>query len=158
MELEERATAKTMTKLAVTNDGLAKSARLEAAEALKQKQTAEEARNEAVAVQQALRQESYLADMHLAQQAFGDGTIDRVHQLLEKHIPSPDETDLRNIEWYQLWGTSRLESKRAQSTGGPFGHMAASPDRKWVAVRRWTNYIDVFDARTMNLVQSLQTY
>ena len=157
MELEERATTVVMTELADTNNQLAKAAQSEAAEAVKQKQTAEKARNDAVAVQQELRQESYLADMHLAQQAFDDGTIDRVHQLLEKHIPLPDETDLRDFEWYQLWGASHLESKRTQSTGGPFGHMAVSLDQKWVAVRRWMAEIDIFDAETMNLVRTLSS-
>ena len=157
MELEERATAKQMTQLAVDNDQLAKTAQSEAAEAFRQERTAIEARNEAVAAQQELRQESYLADMHLAQQAFDDGTIDRVHQLLKKYIPLSDGIDLRDIEWYQLWGASHLESKRVQSTGGPFGHLAASPDQKWVAVRRWMKEIDIFDAKTMKLVRSLQT-
>ncbi len=126
-------------------------------QALSAKTKAEDARNDAVDAQQALRKESYLADMHLAQQALDDGTIDRVHQLLKKHIPLPDETDLRNIEWYQLWGASHLESKRAHSSGGPFGYLAASPDRKWVAVRRWKFAIDIFDAETMNLVRTLST-
>src|SRR5437588_456004 len=42
---------------------------------------------------------AYAADMNLAREALNDCNLLRAHQLLERHIPLPGESDLRNWEW-----------------------------------------------------------
>ncbi|MBI4658458.1 MAG: serine/threonine protein kinase [Verrucomicrobia bacterium] len=52
---------------------------------------------------QLLRQNLYVADMNVAQQALEENDLGRVFDLLQKHIPKPSEEDLRGFEWCYLW-------------------------------------------------------
>jgi serine/threonine protein kinase len=83
-----------------------------AARAAQQKETA--LRQQAVAEQEraetekrAARLNEYIADINLAQQSLRDGNYGRAVQLLNKHVPKPDEPDLRGFEWRYLWHVSQ---------------------------------------------------
>jgi WD40 repeat protein/serine/threonine protein kinase len=45
----------------------------------------------------------YTSDMNAAQQAWEEANLERVVELLKRHIPKADEEDLRGFEWYYLW-------------------------------------------------------
>ena len=45
----------------------------------------------------------YVADMNVALHDWNAGNIDRVLELLKRHIPNARDTDLRGFEWYHLW-------------------------------------------------------
>ena len=49
----------------------------------------------------------YIADISLAQQSLKDGNLSKAVQLLEKHLPTPGERDLRGFEWRHLWELSQ---------------------------------------------------
>src|SRR5262249_23201448 len=49
----------------------------------------------------------YLADMQLAHQAWKNGSVERVRQLLEKYVPERGKmAEHRGFEWYYLWRLS----------------------------------------------------
>ena len=54
-------------------------------------------------LRQAARRQLYTADMKLAAQAFEEGSIDYLEELLAKHQPQPGEEDLRRFEWFHWW-------------------------------------------------------
>jgi WD40 repeat protein len=57
-----------------------------------------------------LRWRLYASDMRLAQQAWERGDLPRLHELLARHQPGPDEEDLRSFPWFYF---------RQLSRGGP---------------------------------------
>ncbi len=119
-----------------------------------QRDEAVASRNEAVEAHRVLRRELYIADMSQVRQAYQDGTIDRVQELLDKYIPLEDPPDLRGFEWYYWWQAAHLDVKRIQSAG-PRSALAVSPDRKWAAVKVWRRSVVVYDIQTMRVVATL---
>ncbi|MBY0526392.1 MAG: serine/threonine protein kinase [Gemmataceae bacterium] len=57
------------------------------------------------------RKRSYLADIALAYQAWGNGRITRTHDLLELQRPPADQSDLRGFEWFGLWRLAHQEQR-----------------------------------------------
>ena len=49
------------------------------------------------------RRRLYVADMVVAQQAWEAANVGRVRQLLARHVPVPQQADLRGFHWYHLW-------------------------------------------------------
>ncbi len=134
-------------ELAQANAGLADQNRAQRDEAVA-------SRNEAVEAQRVLRRELYIADMLQVRQAYEDGTIDRVQELLDKYIPLEDQTDLRGFEWYYWWQAAHLDVQRIRSAN-PRSALAVSPDRKWAAVKVWRRSVVVYDTQTMRAVATL---
>ena len=64
------------------------------------KQEAEKRRDELSGLYKSLRQMNYVADMKLARQAWDENNFRGVHELLERHRPKSNETDLRGFEWF----------------------------------------------------------
>jgi WD40 repeat protein len=54
---------------------------------------------------------SYTADMNLVLQAWDGGSLSRAQELLRKHVPGPNESDLRGFEWRYLWKLCQDESQ-----------------------------------------------
>ncbi len=50
------------------------------------------------------RQQLYLADIRTADIAWREGNIPLMESLLRRHVPNGAEADLRQFEWYVLWG------------------------------------------------------
>jgi WD40 repeat protein/tRNA A-37 threonylcarbamoyl transferase component Bud32 len=67
--------------------------------AIKEEQRAQ--RNEVAEkrARQVAQQNLYLADMRLAQEAWQSGHLQRLRELLDRHVPREGETDLRGWEW-----------------------------------------------------------
>jgi len=75
----------------------------------------------------------YAADMNLAQQAVEENNLDLAFDLLVKHKPPADASDLRGWEWRYLW--ARCQSDELCTLGqevSNIGGLAGSPDGKWL--------------------------
>jgi WD40 repeat protein len=93
----------------------ADSARIEAVE---QRNNAEVARREALDQRDAalrlserMRRTSYVADMGLAWAALDTAKPSYIHELLDRHRPRPDQTDLRGFEWHLVRDATHSESR-----------------------------------------------
>jgi serine/threonine protein kinase len=74
------------------------------------------------------RRHLYAAHMQVAHRAWEAGHVERVTELLDRHIPRPGEQDLRRFEWYYLWRLCNAE-RLTLPIGTRSGHGAAfSPD------------------------------
>ena len=77
------------------------------------RQSAVSAQAEAERVASRLREETYAADMRIAQTALDSGNLRLCREKLLKHKPQPGEArsrDLRGIEWRYLWEASRSQA------------------------------------------------
>ena len=45
----------------------------------------------------------YTSDMFAIQQAWETGNVERMGELLRRHIPEPGQTDWRGFEWHVFW-------------------------------------------------------
>ncbi|MFN0124399.1 MAG: protein kinase domain-containing protein, partial [Blastocatellia bacterium] len=80
------------------------------AEANQQRAAAEAERNVAQTQRQRAEQSEklqrqllYAAQMKLAHQAWDKANVERTQELLDAHVPSAGQEDLRGFEWYYLW-------------------------------------------------------
>jgi WD40 repeat protein/serine/threonine protein kinase len=137
-----------------------------AAEAEEQKQEANQQRDEAQrqrdevralneklqAKEAQLQRTLYAAHMNLAQQAWEEGRISRVLELLDQHRPKPGENDLRGFEWryiYRLCHSDLLTLKGHTFEG--ITSVSYSPDGK-----RLASGSKVWDAQTGHELLSLK--
>jgi WD40 repeat protein len=103
--------------------------------AVKQTQLAQAQRQRADEQAEATRENLYVADMNVAQQALEMNNLRKITQLLDRHRPKGGEKDLRGWEWRYLW-------KQCQSDAlvtlcqypGRIISLGVSHDAKWVAV------------------------
>jgi WD40 repeat protein len=65
-----------------------------------------------------LRVQLYNSEMSLAYEAFRDGRLGLMLELLEKQRPQPGQADLRQAEWYCLWKMCHREQRKFGSPGG----------------------------------------
>ncbi|MDA1278089.1 MAG: hypothetical protein O2960_29180, partial [Verrucomicrobia bacterium] len=81
-----------------------------------------------------LRENLYAADMHLALQAYQDGNLPRVRELVDAHRPKQNEDDLRGFEWRYLWRLCQEQSMHTfrEHTNQVLA-VAFSPDGKLLA-------------------------
>jgi WD40 repeat protein len=109
-----------------------------------QQKTVEEKRAEVKQLEQVISQETdkvreaklttrralYIRDLQLAQTALEGGQISRLAMLLEKHVPPPNEPDLRGFEWHYLWHTCHHELLLLAGHRGTVASGAFAPDCK----------------------------
>ncbi len=82
-----------------------------------------------------VRKPKYLADLALAQQAWQDGTIDRMRKILLAHQELPaaadeESDDQRGFEWYYLWHLANSERLALKGHHATVSAVAVSPDGK----------------------------
>ena len=127
--------------LSATLLGLARARRAEAGEKVQAQQAQESAaraaklandeqkqRQRAELLAEQNRQNLYAARINQAGQAFEEGDVARVQQLLDSLRPKPGETDLRGFEWYYLWRLYHGERFNLRGHAGWVRSVAFSPD------------------------------
>ena len=60
-----------------------------------------------------LARDLYTSDMLAIQQAWEAGNVERMGDLLRRHIPEPGQTDWRGFEWDVFWRASISEPDRS---------------------------------------------
>ncbi len=106
-------------------------------------------------LRQVARQQLYVADMRLASQAFHEGRIDRLEELLDRHRAQPGEEDLRRFEWFHWWRAARLHLAKLSDPARPrWEGLVASPDGRLVAVSALGEVV-LYDAESYRVVGTL---
>ena len=97
----------------------------------------------------------YVADMNVAQSAMEGAQVDRVVNLLRRHVPQGQQADLRGFEWYYLWRLckSNLETPRLTDDGA-VGSLAFSTDGQSLATAAGGD-VSLWDVRTKERVYRL---
>jgi serine/threonine protein kinase/WD40 repeat protein len=81
-----------------------------------------------------LRQNSYAADMSVAQRAIEEGDLGPARVLLKAHIPTAQQTDLRGFEWRYFWGRAAGDEVTNIGESGVYNiHLCLSPDDSLLA-------------------------
>ena len=87
-----------------------------------------------VRAQRRLRRNLYAAHMNLATEAWESNNVTRVVRLLEQHIPSKADEDLRGFEWFYLWNlVQRGQTSATLQLGRGSGCVAISSDSNLLA-------------------------
>jgi len=76
--------------------------------------TAIKQRNRAERQAEDYRDLLYYADMKLVQQEWENAHVDRVEEILKRHISETDGKDLRGFEWYWFWTLAHGEAIRLE--------------------------------------------
>ena len=111
-----------------------------------------------VQAQRKLRRNLYAAHMNLASDAWESNNVTRVVNLLEQHIPSKGEEDLRGFEWFYLWDlVQRGQSSTTVQLGRGSESVAVSSDGKVMAATKAVNdetrneivnYLQIWDVKS----------
>ena len=104
--------------------------------------------------QKELRERLYASDMQLASQAYADGDIKNMNELLEKHRPAATEEDRRGFEWYHWWRAGHSYQGRIRHPlNAAFRWMAVSPDEETLAVVGYPGVLYLYDIATRRLLR-----
>jgi len=88
--------------------------------------------------------------MNLVQRSLEAGDLGRARALLDRYRPKTTaEMDLRGWEWRYLWGLCRSDDHYALTQGSDgFLNLALAPNGKWLAARKWSGEIELWDLTT----------
>jgi WD40 repeat protein len=112
-------------------------------------------RQEGLAREAHLRELLYVADMRQAKEAWNDGDLPHLAELLERQRPADGETDRRGFEWYWLkWclGT-RLGTLKAHDGG--LLCAAVSPDDRFLVTADRQGAVKVWDLASREPITAL---
>jgi WD40 repeat protein/serine/threonine protein kinase len=101
-----------------------------------QRRLADEQRLRAEQQELANRRQLYVSHMNEAMQAWETANVPRMQELLESHVPTADQIDLRGFEWYYMWQlfhSSGLFTWQHVPSAQSAVSVALSPDGQWAA-------------------------
>jgi len=99
----------------------------------------------------------YAADLQLADKAWHDRDPRQVISILDRHLPSDQETDLRGPEWHYLkQQAAGFEKVLAQYDQAAYT-LAFSSDGRWLATAGEESVVRVYDTTTLAETLSLNT-
>lgn len=102
--------------------------------AIEAEQKAEQARAEAVEQRNQAKQNLYLSDIVLAQQAWNASNLEDLSRLLKRHIPDGIFPDYRRWEWYYLNSLARRQLKEINCFSESCSTVAVNSDGSLIAV------------------------
>jgi WD40 repeat protein len=138
-EAEQRAEAERQRELARNAESKAL-----AAEATARRMAADEGR-----ARQEARRNLYIANVHLARQAWESAQVDHMLQLLEEaERRQPGDEDLRGFEWRYLWRLGHPEVQTLQGHSSAVESVAFSPDGQRLASASGDGDIKLWDTFT----------
>jgi WD40 repeat protein/serine/threonine protein kinase len=125
--------------------------------AVRASQLKDAARLEAEGSEGEARRNLYIADMNVVQGALEIGNMERALTLLEGHIPTGDEVDLRHFEWHYHWGQAHRELFNLLADDhpddgtkpDPIWDLALSPDSGLLASAGRNGKIRIWDLARM---------
>jgi serine/threonine-protein kinase len=124
-----------------------------------QTQTAQ-ARDEALERERSLRRLVYGQDIQLASQALREAELERMRELLDRHVPKAGDEDLRSFEWWYLKQRSRgvlREVARAAAHQGDVYCVTYSPEGGTLASAGKDGMIRLWDSATLRLRKELRS-
>ncbi|MGK0185422.1 MAG: WD40 repeat protein, partial [Verrucomicrobiales bacterium] len=117
-----------------------------------EKANAKKEETKAVKAGVTLREELYVADINRASQAYDEGGMELLDNLLTRQIPKEGNPDLRGPEWY-LWRHASRRSLAAMNAM-TFKAIVAAPDQQTVATASFPNAISVYDVDSRNVIKT----
>ncbi len=116
---------------------------------------AERQRKSAEGAAELNRRIAYNAHMNLGQQAWNEGGIHFLHEILERYLPEPDQADLRSFEWYYWWQQSHGYSKKITVPGKHVSAIVFSPNEKTIVTAGDDGRIRIWDIGSGKLQSTL---
>jgi serine/threonine protein kinase/WD40 repeat protein len=101
------------------------------------------------------RLNAYVSEVNVAQQALAENNLARALQLLDRHRPRGNQTDLRGFEWRYLWQLCRSDSVTNFHDAGA-DVIEYSPDGRWFAYGGGRQVI-IRDAASYQVITNLPT-
>lgn len=118
------------------------------------------ARDLALERERSQRQMIYAQDISLAWQALREAELERMQELLDRHVPEAGEEDMRGFEWWYLQKRSHgvlREAVQASAHEGDVYCVTYSPDGRTLASAGKDGLIRLWDSTTLRVLREIHS-
>lgn len=112
-------------------------------------------RRQAEAQAEAERRNVYAEQMNHVGQAWEAGNVTKVLELLQRHLPTPNQEDLRGFEWFYYWRLSH-QTQTTIPQDDLVQSLTYAPNGQWLAVALDNGTINMVDVVRREVIRSLQ--